>query len=78
MERPHTEVTFYSSDGKEADALLAWEDAHILVLGDDSLQEFAAAFGDMSAGIKGWTTYRASVDSVAQIIEQLKECRWQG
>lgn len=78
VERPHTEVTFYSSDGKEADALLAWEDAHILVLGEDSLQEFAAAFGDISAGIKGWTTYRASVDSVAQIIEQLKECRWQG
>ena len=78
VERPHSEVTFYSSDGKEADALLAWKDAHILVLGEESLQEFATAFGDISAGIKGWTVYRASDDSVAKIIGQLKECRWQG
>lgn len=70
LETPQLEVTFSSDDGKTADCMLAWEHAHVLILGQESLEEFTEAFGEFE-GVSGWRVFRAEEDPPVDIVAAL-------
>jgi hypothetical protein len=73
LERPAPEVTLSDSRGNDADALLAWEDARVLLMGRAALEEFEEA--GFSRKPAGWRTFVIGEDSPQDLIEVLKEQR---
>ena len=71
--RPAPEVTLSDSRGNDADALLAWKEARVLLLGRAALEEFEeAGFGRRPAG---WRTFVIGEDSPQDLIDVLNDQR---
>jgi hypothetical protein len=69
LEPPAKEVTFSNHDGAEADALLVWKDAHVVVLDSASLNEFAEA--GFSTQPVGWAVFVIGECTAQDVIDAL-------
>ena len=71
LEVPMLDVTFFDDAGMEADAMLAWGRARVLLLDNDSVGEFDKAFGPWSA-IDGWRVFRMSDSQPGHVFDALR------
>ena len=69
LERPECEVTFSSQAGDEADAVLAWREARIILHGASSLEEFGEA--GLPTRPSGWTSFVMGEDFPQDVIDAL-------
>ncbi len=69
LERPECEVTFSSQAGGEADAVLAWREARIILHGASSLEEFGEA--GLPTRPSGWTSFVMGADFPQDVIDAL-------
>lgn len=69
LERPECEVTFSSAAGDEADAVLAWREARVLLHGSVSIEEFGEA--GLPVRPTGWKTFVMGEDLPEDVIDAL-------
>lgn len=67
---PRMEVTFFDEGDEEADAMLAWEDERVIVLGERAVREFEEA--GFSLYPRGWEAFFAGTDDPAEVIDALE------
>lgn len=71
LECPQVEVTFSDDEGNEADAILAWKDAGVVLLGASSLAEFAdAGFGREAIGWQTFVMMDATPEDLLNAVER--------
>ena len=77
LELPYRDVEFCDDRNNAAFASLAWKDARVILLDEESGEDFAYAFGDSWQHTANWKVYTPLDIDPAEFIELLEEDqRW--